>query len=182
VAAIRTREWAETDYYEVLGLTPDAPAAEIDARYRSLAKAHHPDRTDDPADTERFKDVVAAYRVLREPSVRAAYDEFRHRVAEGRLPSPPAPERGGPVDHFAPPRRPRRRAPMPAWARSAIAGTLVTVGVIVALVAVFGDLPAPTAADTPTAVRVTLLIAAVKLWACGAIVATYPALRARWHR
>ncbi len=182
MAAIRTRDWADSDYYAVLGVTPEAPGSVVDARYRLLAKTYHPDRTDDPEDTERFKEVVAAYRTLRDPATRLAYDDFRRRVAEGRLEPDRPVSSSRVVDHFAPPRRPRARAPLAPWLRATIVATLVTVGSLVALLALVGNLTAPTAADTPTAVRITMLIAAVKLWACGAIVANYPALRARWHR
>ena len=32
------------DYYQVLGLTPEAPTEEIRTAYRKLAKANHPDK------------------------------------------------------------------------------------------------------------------------------------------
>lgn len=185
MAAIRTREWSQTDYYVVLGVEPDASPEAIDRRYRTLAKQHHPDRAPDPATAEHFKQVSVAYRTLRDPASRASYDDYRARVAEGRLyeaPRPTPPPATPRVDHFAPPRRPRTRAPMPAWARRTIAAVLVVLGCLAALVAFLADLPAPTDADTPLAVQITLLIVAVKLWACGAIVAWYPQLRARWHR
>ena len=48
--------------------TPAAPPAEIDNRYRELAKSLHPDRNADPADQERFKQVSAAYSALKDPA------------------------------------------------------------------------------------------------------------------
>lgn len=180
---LRTREWSSTDYYDVLGVSPAAPPSAIDTRYRELAKALHPDRNQDPGDQEQFKRVSTAYTALRDPATRAAYDDFRTRVATGTLPPvgrPPASERRS--DPLAPPRRPRSRRPAPVWLRRGCAVVLIVLGCLSALWAAVGTLPAPTSADTPVAVQVTLLIMAVKLWAGGAIVARYPQLRARWHR
>lgn|GEM_PF-4784889 len=183
---VRTREWSSTDYYAVLGVDSAAAPSQIDARYRELAKELHPDRNADPDDQERFKRISAAYTALKDPSIRSAYDEFRNRVEAGTLYVPVAPmaARPGPgpaPDHLAPPRVPKVRAPMPPWLRTAIATVLVALGLIAALWALVGDLPAPTNADTPIAVQITLGIVALKLLACGYAVARYPQLRARWH-
>ncbi len=182
---VRTREWSATDYYAVLGLDGTATPTQIDSRYRELAKALHPDRNTDPDDLERFKQVGAAYTVLRDPATRSAYDDFRGRVAEGRVYTAPT-ERtqawGGPGNPVARVRPPRRRAPMPDWLRTTVAAGLVVLGLAVALWAVSGDLPSPQDADTPVAVQVTLFIMAAKLWAGALVVARYPQLRARWHR
>ena len=37
------RDWAEKDYYKMLGVSKDATAAEIKKSFRALAKKHHPD-------------------------------------------------------------------------------------------------------------------------------------------
>ncbi len=37
------REWFETDYYKVLGVTPETSEKEITRAYRKLAKQFHPD-------------------------------------------------------------------------------------------------------------------------------------------
>ena len=183
---MRTREWSSTDYYRALGVSPTASPAAIDARYRERAKVLHPDRHRGLGDDEEFKRVSAAYTALRDPSTRAAYDDFRARVAAGTLPPAPHDTHSEPnspwTDHFAPPRTPRVRRPMPEWLRNAVAGLLIVLGCLSALWAAVGNLPAPTSADTPVAVQVTLLIMALKLWAGGVIVARYPQLRARWHR
>lgn len=183
---VRTREWSSTDYYAVLGVDSGAAPAEVDARYRELAKELHPDRNADPDDQERFKRISAAYTALKDPSTRSAYDEFRDRVEAGTLYVPVAPRtaRPGPgpaADHLAPPRVPKVRAPMPPWLRSVIATVLIVLGLVAALWALVGDLPAPTNADTPIAVQITLAIVALKFLVCGVAVGWYPQLRARWH-
>lgn len=184
---VRTREWSSTDYYAVLGVAPDAAAADVDARYRDLAKALHPDRNADVEDQERFKRISAAYAALKDPATRAAYDEFRARVDDGSLysvatsASPATSASARRPDHLAPIRVPKTRGPMAPWLRSTIATVLIVLGVAAAVWALVGDLPAPTNADTPLAVQITLAIVALKFVVCGVAVARYPQLRARWH-
>ncbi|MXV90228.1 MAG: J domain-containing protein [Acidimicrobiia bacterium] len=68
---------AERDYYEVLGVSPQATAEEIKQAYRRLARESHPDRNpDDPGAEERFKELAAAYEVLSDPERRGNYDRF----------------------------------------------------------------------------------------------------------
>lgn len=67
---------ARPDYYAVLGVARDADADEVRAAYKALAARHHPDRN--PAEggaSDRFKVVVEAYAILRDPARRRAYDE-----------------------------------------------------------------------------------------------------------
>lgn len=64
------------DYYAVLGLHSSAPAEEIKATYRALAKALHPDSASSgPGDEERFKQVAEAYAVLGNEESRRRYDQ-----------------------------------------------------------------------------------------------------------
>ena len=64
------------NHYEVLGVAPDASAAEVRAAYRAKARDHHPDAGGDAA---RMRQLNAAWRVLRRPTRRAAYDRVLAR-------------------------------------------------------------------------------------------------------
>jgi molecular chaperone DnaJ len=66
-----------TDLYEVLGVGREASDEEIKRAYRRLARQHHPDANDgDPAAEARFKEIAAAYEVLRDPEKRRRYDLY----------------------------------------------------------------------------------------------------------
>lgn len=69
------REWFDTDYYKVLGVSPDAPEKEITRSYRKLAKQYHPDAN--PGSEDKFKQISSAYDVLGDPERRKEYDEVR---------------------------------------------------------------------------------------------------------
>jgi DnaJ-class molecular chaperone len=74
------------DFYAILGVAPDADAGQITHAFRCLARALHPDTPAAPAssadaDSERFTQVVAAWRVLHDPAKRAAYDRTRPHTA-----------------------------------------------------------------------------------------------------
>src|SRR2546430_14813443 len=78
------REWFETDYYDVLGVSPSASEKDITRAYRQLAKQYHPDANPGNKDAEeKFKAVAAAYDVLGDAAKRKEYDEVRQMVASG---------------------------------------------------------------------------------------------------
>jgi len=73
------REWFDTDYYKVLGLTSSATEKEITRAYRKLAKELHPDTH--PGSEEKFKEISVAYDVLGDKDKRKEYDEVRRAVS-----------------------------------------------------------------------------------------------------
>jgi len=64
------------DYYEILQVSPNADTDTVDRVFRHLAKKFHPDNTAS-GDTERFRVVMEAHKILSDPEARAAYD-VRH--------------------------------------------------------------------------------------------------------
>ena len=65
------------DYYDTLGVKPDASEADIKSAYRRLARKFHPDVSKEVGAEERFKAVNEAYEVLRDTDKRAQYDQLR---------------------------------------------------------------------------------------------------------
>jgi molecular chaperone DnaJ len=77
-------DWAQKDFYAVLGVKKDATAAEIKKAYRKLARLNHPDSNpDDAAKHEKFKSVAEAYDVVGDPEKRKKYDEMRELYGSG---------------------------------------------------------------------------------------------------
>ena len=78
-------DWANKDFYKVLGVAKDASAADIKKAYRKLARDNHPDsHPGDQAAEDRFKAVAEAYDVVGDNDKRKEYDELRGRSRQLR--------------------------------------------------------------------------------------------------
>ncbi|QRM89647.1 molecular chaperone DnaJ [Lacinutrix sp. WUR7] len=75
---------AKKDYYEILGVSKSATAAEIKKAYRKMALKFHPDKNPDDKDAEsKFKEAAEAYEILSNADKKARYDQFGHQAFDG---------------------------------------------------------------------------------------------------
>lgn len=66
-----------TEYYDILGISPQATESEIKKAYRKLAIQFHPDKNpNNPESEEKFKKISEAYQVLSDPVLRKRYNEM----------------------------------------------------------------------------------------------------------
>jgi molecular chaperone DnaJ len=70
---------AKRDYYEVLGVSPDADDQAIRRAFYGLAREWHPDVAEAPDAEARFRELAEAYSVLSNRESRVLYDRYGYR-------------------------------------------------------------------------------------------------------
>ena len=77
------------DYYDILGVARDADDDAIKKAYRRLARKFHPDVSKEPHAEDRFKEIGEAYKTLKDPEQRAAYDRLGRHASGQEFQPPP---------------------------------------------------------------------------------------------
>jgi curved DNA-binding protein CbpA len=105
------RSLPRIDPWAIFGLERGASDADIKRAYRRLAREHHPDkhRGKEAEASARFKEVAAAYEVLRDPEKRVLFEQMRWQED-----APPAPTAAEDYYSYAP----RSRRPWNRFVRS----------------------------------------------------------------
>ena len=80
----------EENLYRILGVPSTATQAEIQAAYKKKARELHPDVNKSPNAEDRFKQLAAAYAILKDERQRARYDKYgiSERGAKSRSSTP----------------------------------------------------------------------------------------------
>ena len=79
------------DYYEILGVAPEATAEEIKKSFRNLALKHHPDKNKNSEESRvKFMRIVEAYEVLSDEQARRNYDSSAPTQGPSHMWTPPA--------------------------------------------------------------------------------------------
>ena len=71
----------QPDYYQLLGVSADASAVELEAAYRRMTALFGPDANPEPFAAKIHAAASEAWRVLSDPAQREAYDRLRSRTA-----------------------------------------------------------------------------------------------------
>ncbi len=79
-----SREQRRINLYEVLQVSVKASPEVVQAAYRALARAYHPDVNPSPDAARQMRQLSAAYNVLSDPVRRARYDSVRVRPMRAR--------------------------------------------------------------------------------------------------
>ena len=109
------------NYYDILGVSRDAPPEEIRKQYRKLCKKYHLDKNPgDAGAEERFKKISEAYAHLMDMDKRSAYDK-------DLFPPPPAPD-------FSNPNLPLTRPKAFDFDFKVVAGVATVIAIVVILV------------------------------------------------
>eukprot|EP00249_Psilotum_nudum_P016270 c25754_g1_i1 orf=538-1860(-) len=74
---------ADSDYYDVLGVSKNSSKSDIKSAYRRLARQYHPDVNKDPLAEQKFKEISNAYEVLSDDEKRSIYDRFGEAGLKG---------------------------------------------------------------------------------------------------
>ncbi|KAF7829773.1 chaperone protein dnaJ 10 [Senna tora] len=82
----------ETEYYDILGVTPSASQVEIRKAYYQKAMQVHPDKNpNDPRAAQKFQVLGEAYQILSDPVQRNAYNQNgKHSVSRETMLDPMA--------------------------------------------------------------------------------------------
>ena len=72
------------DYYKTMGLERTASQEDIQRAHRKLSRKFHPDVSKEPNAEAQFKEVGEAYKVLKDPEKRAAYDQLGSGMQAGQ--------------------------------------------------------------------------------------------------
>ncbi len=66
-----------SDYYQILGIPPNADKKEIKRQFFSLSLKYHPDRSKEPNSKEIYLKITEAYSTLYDDAKRREYDRKR---------------------------------------------------------------------------------------------------------
>jgi molecular chaperone DnaJ len=95
----------QRDYYQVLGVGPDADDKEIKKAYRTIIRYCHPDSPDCRMTKDELLEIQEAYETLADPQKRARYDRGRDAPRQGhtgRAGDPAGGRRGTPRGSSSP--------------------------------------------------------------------------------
>jgi DnaJ-domain-containing protein 1 len=133
--------------YAVLQVSPDACPEVIQAAYRVLARAYHPDVSTVVDAERRTRQLNAAYDVLGDPGRRADYDaslaEWARNGAQRHRPPAPGPIARAPAEERA---RSYERGTAPllvAWIVTATVATTIIVAMLLVLWSLYDALDDP---------------------------------------